>query len=76
MYTPFAEVVWLHRLLAEIGFPQSNPTLLHGDNTSVIQIATNLVYHKRTQHIEKDCHYIQEAVDKRVITLPYMSGDL
>jgi len=76
MSTACSEIVWLRGLLAEIGFPQSNPTPLHADNTSAIQIATNPVYHERTKHIEVDCHYIREVVDKRVITLPHVSSDL
>lgn len=76
MSTACSEVVWLRGLLAEIGFPQSSPTPLHADNTSAIQIATNLVYHERTKHIEVDCHYIREVVDKGVITLPHVSSDL
>ena len=58
MSTACSEIVWLCGLLAEIGFPQPNSTPLHADNTSVIQIATNSVYHERTKHIEVDCHYI------------------
>jgi hypothetical protein len=46
------EVVRLRGLLVEIGFPQSSPTLLHADKMSVIQIATNLVFHERTKHIK------------------------
>ncbi|XP_038711765.1 uncharacterized mitochondrial protein AtMg00810-like [Tripterygium wilfordii] len=67
-----SEVVWLRGLLAKLGFPQSDPTPLHADNTSAIQIATNPVYHERTKHIEVDCHYIREAVDTRVISLPHV----
>ena len=76
MSTACSEVVWLRGLLSEIGFPQSNPNPLHADNTSAIQIATNPVYHERTKHIEVYCHYIREAVDKGVITLPHVSSDL
>ncbi|KAF3621213.1 hypothetical protein FXO37_32912 [Capsicum annuum] len=76
MSTACSEIVWLCGLLAEIGFPQSNPTPLDADNTSAIQIATNPVYHERTKHIEVDCHYIREAIDKGVITLPHVSSDL
>jgi hypothetical protein len=71
-----SEVVWLRGLLAEIGFPQTTPTLLHADNTSVIQIATNPVFHERTKHIEVDCHSIQEAMDTHIICLPHISTDL
>ena len=31
-----SEIIWLHGLLAELGFSQSNPTPLHVDNTSAI----------------------------------------
>jgi len=71
-----SEVVWLRGLLVEIGFPQTTPTLLHADNTNAIQIATNLVFHERTKHIEVDCHSIREAVDTHVISLPHISTDL
>ncbi|OIT27757.1 putative mitochondrial protein, partial [Nicotiana attenuata] len=76
MSTACSKIIWLRGLLAEIGFPQSNPTPLRADNTSAIQIATNPVYHERTKHIEVDCHSIREAVDRRVITLPHVSSDL
>ena len=76
MSTACSEVVWLRGLLAEIGFPQSHPTPLHGDNTNAIQIATNPVFHERTKHIEVHCHYMREAVYKEVITLLYVSSDL
>jgi hypothetical protein len=62
--------------LAELGFPQSDSTPLHADNTSDIQIAANPVYHERTKHIEVDCHSIREAVDTRVISLPHVSTNL
>ncbi|WVZ03114.1 hypothetical protein V8G54_023920 [Vigna mungo] len=60
-------------LLTELGVSQAQPTPLHADNTSAIQIAANPVYHERTKHIEVDCHSIREAYDRRVITLPHVS---
>lgn len=71
-----SEITWLRGLLDELGFPQTDPTPLHGDNTSAIQIATNPVYHERTKHIEVDCHSIHEALDSRVISLPHVSTTL
>ena len=41
-----SEIRWLRGLLSELGFPLTNPTPLHGDNTSTIQIAANPVYHE------------------------------
>ena len=71
-----AEIVWLRGLLAELGFSQPNPTPLHADNTSAIQIAANPVYHERTKHIEVDCHSIREALDTHIISLPHISTNL
>ena len=68
-----SEIIWLRGLLSELGFSQSQPTPLHADNTSAIQIAANPVYHERTKHIEVDCHSIRDAYDRRIITLPHVS---
>uniref|UniRef100_A0A1S8ACK4 Cysteine-rich RLK RECEPTOR-like protein kinase n=1 Tax=Citrus limon TaxID=2708 RepID=A0A1S8ACK4_CITLI len=71
-----SEIIWLRGLLTELGFSQHQPTPLHADNTSAIQIAANPVYHERTKHIEVDCHSIREAYDRQVITLPHISTTL
>jgi len=70
------EIIWLRGLLGELGFSQVEPTSLHADNTSVIQIAANPVFHERTKHIEVDCHSIHEAYDACVIYLLHISTTL
>ena len=71
-----SEIIWLRGLLAELDFSETDPTPLHTDNTSAIQITTNPVYHERTKHIEVDCYSIREAFEAHVITLPHISTDL
>ena len=66
------EIIWLCSLFSELG-NQAKPTPLHVDNTSAIQIATNLVYHERTKHVEVDCHSIWEAYDHWVVSLSHVS---
>jgi hypothetical protein len=68
-----SEIIWLRGLLAELGFPQTEPTSLYADNTSAIQIVANPVFHERTKHIEVDCHSIRDAYDDRLIALPHVS---
>ena len=76
MFAACFEIVWLCGILSELGFSQLDPTPLYADNTSAIQIATNLVYQERTKHIEVDCHSIREALDSHIISIPYISTTL
>ncbi|CAL1373295.1 unnamed protein product [Linum trigynum] len=57
-----SELVWLQRLLKELGVNCKVPMQLYGDNTSAIQIALNPVLHDRTKHIEVHVHYIRQLV--------------
>ncbi|RVW70781.1 Retrovirus-related Pol polyprotein from transposon RE2 [Vitis vinifera] len=43
-----SEIIWLQGMLAELDFSETDPTPLHADNTSAIQITANPVYHERT----------------------------
>ncbi|KAI5403589.1 hypothetical protein KIW84_050955 [Lathyrus oleraceus] len=70
------EITWLRGLLVELDFPQHTATPLFADNTSAIQISTNLFFHERTKHIEVDCHSIREALDNHVISLPHVTSQL
>ena len=63
-----AEIHWLRGLLVELGFSPSGPTSLHVDNTSVIHISANPIFHERTKHIEVDCHFIHEAFEAQTIS--------
>ncbi|KAK9108026.1 hypothetical protein Syun_024037 [Stephania yunnanensis] len=76
MSSACSEIVWLRGLLGELGFSQAEPTALHADNTSAIQIVANPVFHEHMKHIEVDCHSIRDAYDSHVISLPHISTAL
>ena len=76
MSSTCSEILWLWGLLSELGFSQTRPTALHADDTSVIRITKNLVFHERTKHIEVDCHFIQGEYDRQVISLPHIPTEL
>ena len=58
MFAACSEIIWLHRLLLDIGFPATSAIPLHADNTSSIRFTTNPVFHERIKHIEVDFHFI------------------
>ena len=63
------QVVWLRRLLDDIGVIQSNPTPIFCDNISTIAIAKNPNHNGRTKHIVIKFHYIRELIVGGEITL-------
>lgn len=69
------EAVWLRRLLASIGFPQTSFTPLLGDNQSAIILVKNPEYHKRTKHIDIQYHFIREKFENGKINFSYISTD-
>ena len=71
-----SEILWLHGLLSELGFRQTTSTPLHGDNTSAIHISANPIFHERTKHIEVDCHFIRDAFEDKIISLPHVPSNL
>nr|GEY46969.1 hypothetical protein [Tanacetum cinerariifolium] len=66
------ELVWLRNLLGEISFPPSKPMKMWYDNQAAIYIATNLVFHERTKHIEIDCHFTREKLEDGTIATPHI----
>lgn len=45
-----------------MGLEHLPPILLCCDNQAALSIASNPVLHKRTKHLEIDCHYIKDKI--------------
>jgi hypothetical protein len=56
------EVVWLQKLLSDLGQSMDAPVVIYCDNINSILLANNPVYHARTKHIEVHYHFIREKV--------------
>jgi len=67
------EIVWLQKLLSDLGQLMDVPVVIYCDNISNILLANNLVYHVRTKHIEVHYHFIRKKVLTKEINLIHVS---
>ena len=74
MATTTAEVVWLQQLLRDLHVSCADPPLLHCDNISAMALATNPVLHSKAKHIEIDCHFVRERVQRGSILLQFVAS--
>jgi hypothetical protein len=66
------ELLWEHRLLHELGYPQPNPTPLFSNNQSAI-LVRNPEQYQKTKHIDVPFHVIREHQVNRHIDITYLS---
>ena len=68
------ELIWLRHLLRELRFEKDEQMKLRCDNQAVLHIASNLVFHERTKHIEVDCHFIKERIASGCMTTSFVNS--
>ena len=66
------ELLWLKRLLAEIGFAPKSKMNLFCDNKAAINISQNPVQHDQTKHVEVDRHFIKYNLETYTIRFPFV----
>lgn len=66
------EIMWLRRLLTEIGFLPNRKSKLFCDNKAAISISKNPIQHDRTKHVEVDRHFIKEKLEGGIIEFPFV----
>ncbi|GKV29667.1 hypothetical protein SLEP1_g38572 [Rubroshorea leprosula] len=74
MASTVSELTWLKSLLFNLGINHSRPMTLFCDNQAALHIANNLVFHERTKHIEIDCHFVQEHIQKKELITAHVSS--
>lgn len=65
------DVLWVRKLLGELGCKQEGACKLYCDNKAAISISENPVQHDRTKHLEIDRHFIKEKLENEIISLPF-----
>jgi hypothetical protein len=69
------EILWLRKLLTDLGFAPTESCKLYCDNRAAINISENPVQHDRTKHVEVDRHFIKEKLEADIIKLPYVKSE-
>jgi hypothetical protein len=68
------DVLWFRRLLADLGMPQTKPTLVYEDNQAAISFSKNHTCHDRSKHIDIRHHWLKEMVSDGHIRLQHISS--
>ena len=66
------ELLWLRRLLEELGVTRIMPIKMYCDNKATINISHNPVHHDRTKHMEVDCHLIKKKIEDGTVCMIYV----
>lgn len=72
------EVIWSRSMLEELGFNQSDPSIIWEDNKSCIDIASSYRLHPGSKHIDIRHHFIRDRVIniKDLVIRRKASGDM
>ena len=71
-----AELLWIQKLLIEIGIHHPPRARLWCDNLGATYLSANTVFHARTKHIEIDFHFVRERVAQKLLDVRFIStGD-
>ncbi|RDX92771.1 hypothetical protein CR513_25046, partial [Mucuna pruriens] len=68
-----SQVIWLQRILEEMGEQQKGPIVIYCDNKLVIAMTKNPIYHQQTKYIAIIYHFINEVEATKEIQLKYYS---
>ena len=68
-----AEVMWVRKLLDELGISHPRATRLWCDNIGAKYLSANPIFHARTKHIEIDYHFVREQVASKCLDVRFSS---
>ena len=68
------QLVWMRRLLGELGHPQKCETVILCDNQAAKALTENPVHHDRTKHIDMQYHYTRDLIEAGVVVVRYIQA--
>ena len=69
LYHASSEVIWIRRLLADLGFRQDQPTVIYQDNDAGIKVVNGDKNFNRTKHEMVKIAFLREQVQAGEIAL-------
>jgi hypothetical protein len=69
-----AEMMWVQKLLTELGIPHPRAARLWCDNLGAKYLSENPVFHARTKHIEIDFHFVRERVAQGLLDIRFINS--
>ena len=66
------DITWVQQLRSELGISQFRAPIIWYDNISVSALASNLVHHAQTKHIEIDIHFVRDKVLSGQLEIRYV----
>jgi hypothetical protein len=66
------EAVWLCNILKYLFDHEMDPTIVHYDNHSCVNLSENPLFHDRLKHIEIKYNYIRDMVHRKAVHVQYL----
>ena len=63
------EIQYMRRLLEQLGFPQTSPTVTWEDNSAAICASTGQTSFRRLKHIDTRVYRLRQMVQEKILTL-------
>ena len=67
------ELIWIKRLLSELGVTHDSPMTIFCDNKSTLHISANHVLHEQTKHMGIICQFVRKEIIKGVINTMFVT---
>ena len=69
------ELLWMKKLLNELGLPQENHKLFCDSQNSAIHLSKNFSFHSRSKHVDVRYHWIRDVLDTNQLQLEKIYRD-
>ena len=68
-------IIYMRNFLADIGFLQSQPTIIYEDNASAIHLASSSNIPVKSRHILLRYHFIKFAIESGAVEIHYINSE-